>query len=79
MSNDAITLNQQYTFRLLEDLAAIEQAIARLRQSLAGVLPAPYGSDSWWEKSDTKSIDSIKRGRGKRFATPKEAINYLHA
>lgn len=79
MSNGTIVISQQQAGEFLDVLDSLEKSLVKLRAALQMYLPSRYGSDSWWKKSDMKAINSIKDGRGKRFATPKDAINYLHA
>lgn len=77
MSNGTIVINRHQAGEFLDILDSLEKSLAKLRAALQIYLPSRYGSNSWWEKSDAEAIDSIKAGRGKHFATPKEAINYL--
>ena len=39
----------------------------------------PYGSDKWWECSDTKALEDIRKGRVKRFESVNEAIKWLNS
>lgn len=64
---------------LFEHLAAFEETLLKLRRSLAAQFPAPYGSEAWWKKSDVAALESIKRGKGRRFGTFEDAIAYLHS
>ncbi|MBI4215339.1 MAG: hypothetical protein HY602_01285 [Parcubacteria group bacterium] len=79
MSNGVVVINRQQANEFLETIDSLEKSLAKLRLILQMYIPSQYGSDSWWEKSDTKAVDSIRRGQGKRYANAKEAINYLHA
>jgi hypothetical protein len=79
MANGAIVISQQQAGEFLDILDSLEKSLAKLRLSLQMYLPSQYGSDSWWEKSDAKAIDSIRHGRGKRFTALKQAVNYLHS
>ena len=79
MSNGAMVINRHQAFEFLETIDSLEKSLAKLRSILQMYIPSRCGSDSWWEKSDTKAIDSIRRGQGKRCVNVKEAINYLQA
>jgi len=79
MSNGAMVINRQQASEFLEAIDSLEKSLAKLRLILQMYIPSQYGSDSWWEKSDIKAIDSIRLGQGKRYTDAKEAINYLHA
>lgn len=79
MSNGTIVINRRQAGEFLDILDSLEKSLIKLRAALQMYLPSQCGSDSWWEKSDMMAINSIKDGRGKRFAVPKDAVSYLHA
>lgn len=79
MSNGTIVISQQQAGEFLDVLDSLEKSLAKLRATLQMYLPSRYGSDSWWEKSDAEAIDSIKTGRGKRYSSVKQALNYLNS
>ena len=62
---------------LFGEILVLEKTLARLKEKILSVLPAKYGSDAWWERSDKEAIKSIEQGRGVKFDNLKEAIKYL--
>jgi len=39
----------------------------------------PSGSDEWWQWSDAKALEDIRKGRVKRFESVDEAIKWLNS
>lgn len=71
------SLDISTTMSILKELDRLSRVIEETRKKIIMALPAKYGSDLWWEKSDKEAIESIKEGRGKRFKTHEEAVKYL--
>lgn len=71
VSIDTKTL--QYVVSQLDKLT---RDMAELKEKLLGQEPE-YGSDEWWEWSDKKSIEDIKRGNVISFNSIKEMQKHL--
>lgn len=55
--------------------------LSPLRKKLLLTIPDDtfrYGSNLWWEQSELKATEDIKRGNVIRFHDAKEMIAYLH-
>lgn len=39
----------------------------------------PYGSDLWWEKEIEEAEETIRKGKGIKFNSAKEAIKWLNS
>jgi hypothetical protein len=73
----AKTINTKTAESLYRQIQVMGLILEDLRKKVAKLLPAGYGSDLWWEKSDEEAIASIKAGRGKKFKTYEDAVKYL--
>lgn len=71
------TIDTKTAESLYRQIQAMSMILEDLRKKVAKLLPAKYGSDLWWEKSDEEAIVSIKEGRGKKFKTYEDAVKYL--
>lgn len=54
-----------------------QKMLNHLREKMVTFLPAKYGSNLWWEKSNHEAVESITNGRGKKFKTYEQAVKYL--
>ncbi|MBI3559009.1 hypothetical protein HY085_01305 [Candidatus Gottesmanbacteria bacterium] len=61
------------------EILSLEKALARLKEKFLKMMPAKYGSDAWWERMDKQAEEGILAGKGKKFDTYEEAVNYLHS
>jgi len=78
MSNGQVrTIDIKTLETLYKDIRAMELALESLRKRVMGFLPASYGSDLWWEKSDRKAMKEIANGKGIKFNNAEEVIKYL--
>jgi hypothetical protein len=78
--SSAVTFGQSLAAEdFYSEILVLEKALARLKEKFLKAAPAKYGSDAWWEKMDQRAEESILAGRGRKFDTYKEAIDYLHA
>lgn len=64
---------------LYRDIEVMERALESLRKRVIDLLPAEYGSDLWWEKSDRRAMKEIAAGKGREFSSVKEVIRYLES
>lgn len=80
MSNGQVkTIDIKTLETLYKEIKVIEVALEGLRQKVIDLLPAEYGSDLWWEKSDRKAMKEIAEGKGMKFSSTEEVIKYLES
>jgi hypothetical protein len=78
MANSQVkTIDIKTAESLYRQIRVMAMILEDLRKKVAKLLPAKYGSELWWEKSDEEAITSIKAGRGKKFKTYEDAVKYL--
>lgn len=78
MNGHVVPIDTNLLIELIETLKT--KGLATLRKKLLLALPDEtfrYGSDPWWEQSDLKAQEDIKRGNVIRFQDAKEMISYL--
>ncbi len=73
--SQTVTLKQSEYKKLIERISALEKAVQSLIKRLQK--EPSYGSDAWWEWSDTKAIDDIKKGNYVAFDSAQEMVEYL--
>lgn len=79
MNGHAIPINTNVFLELIDALKT--KGLSPLRKKLLLSLPDDtfrYGSDLWWEQSELKATEDIKKGNVIRFHDAKEMIAYLH-
>ena len=79
MANHTQTFDEKRILAILDELEELAKAAKKVREGLLKVFPAKYGSDLWWEKETEKGIESIKKGKGKKFKSYDEAVEYLNS
>lgn len=72
-----IQLDNEAILSLQKDLVLFSYAAESLRKKLARLLPAPYGSDTWWEQSIERSKKDVATGKYKTFDSTKDFVRYL--
>lgn len=75
----AKTIDIKTVESLYKEIRVMEIALENLRKRVVDLLPAKYGSDLWWEKSDTRAMKKIAKGEGMRFESAEEVIKYLES
>ena len=80
MANSRVrTIDIKTVESLYKEIQVMETALGSLRKRIVELLPAKYGSDLWWEKSDTRAMKKIAEGEGIKFKTAEEVIKYLES
>lgn len=64
MSNYTKSLNETTLLSLLKELDSLSKAVQSLKEKVLKLMPAKYGSDLWWEKSNEEAIEQIRNGKG---------------
>jgi len=72
MNGQTISLEELY-----KELTVLETILQSLKTRVLSSLPSKYGSDAWWEESDKKGLEQIKRGEVVEFKTTKELKKHL--
>lgn len=72
-----IQLDNEVILSLQKDLALFSRAADALRQKLAQLVPASYGSDAWWEQSIERSKKDVAAGKYTSFDSAGDFVRYL--
>lgn len=78
-NSQAKTIDIKTFETLYRDIEVMEKALESLRKRVIDLLPAEYGSDLWWEKSDRKAMKEIASGKGREFNSVEEVVRYLES
>lgn len=76
MSNNTVTIDTKTLERILSRLDSLAQDVKELKEKLLMKEPA-LGSDDWWEWSDKKALEEIKKGNYTEFKSAKAMVSYL--
>lgn len=79
MNGQTVPIHTNLLVELADSLKT--KGVASLRKKLLLALPDDtfrYGSELWWEQSELKATEDIKRGNVIRLHDAKEMIAYLH-
>lgn len=80
MANSQIkTIDLKTTRLLFKQIQAIKAGLRALRLKVLDFLPAKYGCELWWEKSDARALKEIAGGQGVRFKGVDKVIEYLES
>gem|GEM_PF-1201697 len=78
MANQKTTTIDLKTAELLfTKVQRMEKALAQIKSKILQLLPAKYGSDLWWEKSDEEAIEQIGLGKGTVINNKEELKRFL--
>lgn len=72
-----ITVPAKTFEKVLSRLDQLSRAVEALNEKLEGA--PPYGSDGWWEWSNTKALKSIKEGNGIVIRNKKELDEFFNS
>lgn len=72
-----VQLDSETITAIQKDLALFSHAAESLRKKLSRLIPAPYGSDTWWEQSIERSKKDVAAGKYKTFDSAKDFVRYL--
>lgn len=72
-----ISINAKTADAILSSLKRLENAISRLSEKLEK--SPSYGSKEWWDQSDQKALESIRRGEGTTVHSQKELQTFLNS
>lgn len=75
--NQAITVSPKTIEEILVRLDRLAKEVKAIKARLFEEEP-PYGSDEWWEWSERKADEDIKKGKLMRFNSAEEAIKWLN-
>jgi hypothetical protein len=70
-----VTLTQSAYKDLLTRLTNLERMVSNLVHQID--VEPKYGSDEWWEWSDKRAMEDIKKGNTIAFDSAKEMVEYL--
>jgi hypothetical protein len=70
-----ITLKQSDYQKLIDRITKLEKMFAVLLRQIKH--NPEYGSDEWWEVSDKKAIEEIKKGNYVAFDSASDMVEYL--
>lgn len=73
-----ITIPAKQFEEILSRLDKLTREVHAIKIKLLDKEP-PYGSDEWWEWSDKKAMEDIKRGRVVKFDSAEKAIKWLNS
>lgn len=79
MATQTVSLQTNLVIELIQALKT--KGLSPLRKKILLGLPDEtfrYGSDLWWEQSEIKATDDIKKGKGVTFKNTQEALKWLH-
>ena len=71
-----ITVNAKTLEHVVSQLDTLTKEVKELKEKLLDQEP-PYGSDAWWEWSDKKALEDIKKGDYIEFKSAKDMVNHL--
>lgn len=64
---------------LLREIEAMRKSLEILRKKIIKILPAKYGSDTWWEKEIEEGLEEVREGKiHGPFKNSHELIQSLH-
>jgi len=69
--NQTITVSPKTIEEILARLDKLTREIKVIKTKLFEKEP-PYGSDAWWEWSNTEALKEIKAGKGTKITNKKE-------
>lgn len=78
-NSQAKTIDIKTLETLYGDIEVMGKALESLRKRVIDLLPAEYGSDLWWEKSDRRAMKKIAAGKGRKFNSAEEVVRYLES
>ena len=56
----------------------VQKTLNQLREKIVTFLPAKYGSNLWWEKSDKQSLEDYANGQFVEISSQKELKKILN-
>lgn len=62
---------------LLGQVDVLYKALDQLKAKIVNSLPAKYGSDAWWVKSDQQALKEIRAGKGTTVHNKKELNQFF--
>lgn len=77
MVNRTQSIDESTILSLINELAVLSQAAKNVREKLLKIVPAKYGSDLWWEKSDKEANEQVKRGNYTTVKNEEELKKFL--
>jgi len=75
MSN-TVALSQSDYKELVTRLSRLEKTVSTLADRFEK--EPPEGSDAWWDWSDKKALDEMKKGQYVEFNSAKDMVNFLN-
>ena len=78
LMNQAITVSSKTIEEILTRLDKLTKEVKVIKAKLFKG-KASYGSDEWWEKEIKESERELKKGKGIRFESVKDAIQWLNS
>lgn len=72
-----VQLDSEAIMAIQKDLALFSHAAESLRKKLSLLIPAPYGSDTWWEQSIERSKKDIAEGRYTELKTKDDVKRFF--
>lgn len=76
--NQVVTVSPKTIQEILSRLDQLTKEVRIIKTRLFKAEP-PYGSDEWWQWSDSKAKEDIKAGRVMSFDSAEEAIKWLNS
>lgn len=64
---------------LLDDLETFSRAALALRNKLSQILPAKFGSDTWWEQEEARSRQAINEGLYTELANKEDIKKFFNS
>lgn len=74
--SQTVVLPASQVNKILRTLLDLKRDVAVLTEKVENLEPI-YGSDEWWEWSDTKALESIRKGEGTTVHNQKELQTFL--
>lgn len=78
-SRSAVTIDTKTAETLLKEIEVMRRSLEALRKKVINLLPARYGSDTWWEKEIEEGLKEVKQGKYAVYKNSKDLISDLHA
>ena len=74
--NNTIIISQSAYKELVTRLSRLEKMVLALVKKLEA--EPQEGSDDWWEQSDKRALEEIKKGQFVEFDSAKDMVNFLN-
>jgi hypothetical protein len=75
---NTVSVDAKMLETVLKKIDALTKEVHEIKEKLSDQEP-PYGSNAWWELSDKRGLEDIKKGNYREITSKKELQEHLDA